>query len=266
MRIVIADDEQVILDGISTIIKRIEQYHIDIYKTSNGEEALGRLKEVRPHLAIIDINMPKMNGLEVIENATKWNLCKRCIILTGYDQFEYVQKALRYGAKDYLLKPVKKDYLIDLIEEVAIEINEPRIHDIKKELENIEFLKLDIQLDNVPQEIKDIVKYINNNYSNDISLSYIADILGKHPNYISSLFKKYVGVTFSYYLQFIRLRKAAYMLTNNSEMSIKDISFKIGYQNPREFFKIFKKRMNMTPSQFREIYSGNEWIKNEEHS
>lgn len=260
MRIVIADDEQVILDGLSTIIKRICQYHIDIYKASNGEEAIKLLQSVKPHMAIVDINMPKVKGLEVIQNATQWHLCDRCIILTGYDEFEYVQKALRYGAKDYLLKPVQKDYLIKLIEQTAVEIGEPRLQDTKRKLEHIAFLGLVVSIDDAPNEIKKIVAYMNEHYHEDISLSYLSGILDKHPNYISTQFKKHVGVTFSHYLQYVRLRKASYMILHNRDMTIRDIAIKVGYQNPREFFKIFKKRIEMTPSQFREMYDDYEQV------
>lgn len=106
MKLIIADDENLIRASIRSMVQDVESsWHI-VGEGANGEELLELVSEHKPNVAIIDIRMPRMNGLEAmrlgkaISPRTKW------IILSGFSDFAYVQEALQLGASDYLLKPV----------------------------------------------------------------------------------------------------------------------------------------------------------------
>ncbi len=104
--VLIADDEAAIRNGLQRIVKN-NQYNVQIYGTaSSGKEALSILQKFRPDIAIIDINMPEMDGLEVIRYATEEKISTRFFILSGYDDFSYAQTAICYGVKYYFLKPL----------------------------------------------------------------------------------------------------------------------------------------------------------------
>ncbi len=105
-KVLIADDEPYIVEGIKHIINW-EEYGIELAGTaSNGVEALELLVREKADLLITDIKMPKMNGLELIHKAKELNLNTRFIILSGYDDFEYLKESIKLGIENYILKPV----------------------------------------------------------------------------------------------------------------------------------------------------------------
>ena len=98
-----------------------------------------------------------------------------------------------------------------------------------------------------------LVDFVNKNYYKDLSLQHLSNEYNINYTYCSELFKKVTGYNFSHYITNIRLRKACEMILE-TEMSITDISYKVGYNDYHYFAKVFKKNMNMTPSQYRENY------------
>ncbi len=127
--VVIADDESAIRNGLQRIVKT-NQYSVQIYGTaSTGKEALSMIQKFKPDIAIIDINMPEMDGLEVIRYATEEKIGTRFFILSGYDDFSYAQSAICYGVKYYFLKPLNiadfKKQFVKQCEEVCSARNVP---------------------------------------------------------------------------------------------------------------------------------------------
>lgn len=112
LKIIIADDEDKICQLIYKLVdwKSIEMEVVGI--AHNGIEALELVKSHNPDVAITDIRMPGYDGLEFIGKAKEVNPDIEFIIISGYQHFEYAQKAIKYGVSDYLLKPIKKDELI----------------------------------------------------------------------------------------------------------------------------------------------------------
>ena len=114
--LLIADDEASIRNGLSTVVPW-EQFGVIIVGTvQNGEEAYDIIKKYQPDIVITDIRMPGMSGLELIEKVKQENILTNFIILSGYDDFEYAQKAIQLGAKNYFLKPIKIDDLVTEIQ------------------------------------------------------------------------------------------------------------------------------------------------------
>ncbi len=104
--VIIADDESAIRNGLSAIIKNIDIEVNVLGCAENGKAALGLSREFRPDIAIIDINMPELSGLDVIKASIEKDIPTCFLILSGYDNFEYAQRAIRYGVKSYFLKPL----------------------------------------------------------------------------------------------------------------------------------------------------------------
>jgi two-component system response regulator YesN len=107
MKILIADDEDTIRRGVAKYIQLHSDKFDKIYQAENGQEALDILFQYRPELVLLDVQMPLKNGIEVMQEAKKAGLDPVIVILSGYDEFKYAQQAIRYGAKEYLLKPVR---------------------------------------------------------------------------------------------------------------------------------------------------------------
>jgi len=121
MNILIADDEVVILEGIKrTIANRFPEHQT--YLASNAEEAIMILRNHRIDLALTDILMPGMSGLELMSLSRNQYPHIRWVVISAYSEFSYAQEAVRLGAKDYLLKPIGKDAVIALVEKLGEEI------------------------------------------------------------------------------------------------------------------------------------------------
>ncbi len=118
IKVLIVDDEPFIRQGLKILINW-EQYGYEISgEASNGYDAVELMKQTKFDLVITDIKMPQMDGLKLIEY-TREHISKeiRYIILSGFYEFEYAQKAIRYDVADYILKPVQKEELIRVLED-----------------------------------------------------------------------------------------------------------------------------------------------------
>ncbi|RXZ82195.1 response regulator [Paenibacillaceae bacterium] len=113
-RLLLVDDEPVILEELASFLTKtpgIEQ----VYTAASGPEAVELIEQFPIDIIVSDIRMPGMTGLELCEYArVNWPMIQ-CILLSGYAEFEYAQQALKNQVADYLLKPVKKDELLDTI-------------------------------------------------------------------------------------------------------------------------------------------------------
>ena len=117
MRILIVEDEVMIREGLSNLIK-IHTGHTVIGEACNGQEGLALAVRYRPELVITDIRMPVMDGLQMIEKFHEMNLFVHVVILSGYSEFEYAKKAIRFGVEDYLLKPLAAEDIVEVLERI----------------------------------------------------------------------------------------------------------------------------------------------------
>lgn len=104
MRVLIVDDELLVRVGLKTIIPWEENGFQLVGEASNGSEAWAMLEETPCDIVLTDIRMPEWNGLELIEKIRRRWPQTKCVILSSYNDFEYVRKALQLGAVDYILK------------------------------------------------------------------------------------------------------------------------------------------------------------------
>ena len=120
LRVMLVDDEPFILQGLKILVDWNKEGFDIVYTASNGKEALEYLKNNEVDLIISDIQMPVMNGLELLENIQKTGVSHaRFAILTGYDDFSYAQRAIKYNSMDYILKPVQKKDILALLRNVS---------------------------------------------------------------------------------------------------------------------------------------------------
>ena len=107
-KVLIADDEEIIRRGIAHFLKKDPDIQV-VAQAEDGEMALEQAMEYHPDLLFVDINMPFLNGLDFIEKLKTVQPDALILVITGYDDFKYAQKALRLGVFDYLLKPIMED-------------------------------------------------------------------------------------------------------------------------------------------------------------
>ena len=115
IKLIIVDDEEEIRDGIKSIIDWENNGICICGEAGNGREALDIIRKSAPDIALIDIRMPIMDGLQILEEIARESLPVKSIILSGYDDFAYAQKAIKLGASDYLLKPCRPQEILETV-------------------------------------------------------------------------------------------------------------------------------------------------------
>lgn len=127
-KLLIVDDEARIRNGLSVLIEW-EVYGIEICGLAeDGAKAYAMIKENSPDIVLVDINMPNMTGLDLMDLCSRLDTVPKFIILSGYNDFKYAQKALRYGALDYLLKPVDQEELEYTVQSCIHLLDEAHAH------------------------------------------------------------------------------------------------------------------------------------------
>ena len=124
MRVFIADDEEIIRDGIRNCIEKEQGRFLFAGEAPDGEMALPMLMEMKPDVLITDIRMPFMDGLELAKVVRRTMPWLRIVFLSGHDEFEYAQKAVSLHADAYLLKPVSSAQLLETLGQVAEQIEQ----------------------------------------------------------------------------------------------------------------------------------------------
>ena len=191
-----------------------------------------------PDIVIMDINIPIMNGLKVIQLSRIKHPGIAFVIVSGYDDFSYCQQALRLQITDYILKPVDYEEFGICIDNLKILLYEKRVS---------EEGKAGVKNERV---ITGITRYMQEHLAEEVSLSVLSEEFHLNPQYISQLFKNEIGVGFLSYLTNIRMEKAKKLLVS-TQLSMAEIADRIGYGDYRVFTKIFKKTEGITPSQYR---------------
>jgi len=112
-KFLVVEDEQPVRETVVAILQELSEEN-SIYSAENGQEALRIIERIKPDAIITDIMMPMKNGIELVKELYKRKEKALVAILSGYDDFEYMQAALSYGVVDYILKPVKREELVRL--------------------------------------------------------------------------------------------------------------------------------------------------------
>lgn len=123
-RLLIVDDEPMVTDSLYDVIKNADNLDLDIYKAYSGVEAIAWLNRTKIDIVLTDIRMPGITGLQLLDEIYKNWPQSKVIFLTGYDEFEYVYKAIQYKGVSYLLKTEPYEKIIQAVRNAAESIEE----------------------------------------------------------------------------------------------------------------------------------------------
>ena len=236
LRVLLVDDEIIIRRGFRQLFDW-EAHDCEVVgEAADGMEALSQIDSLNPDIVIMDINIPIMNGLKVIQLSRMKHPETAFIIVSGYDDFAYCREALRLQITDYILKPVDYEEFGACIDNLKIAMFQ------QKSAEETEGGEERI--------INKIVRFVQNHLAEEISLSVLAEEFHFSTQYVSQLFKNEIGVNFLTYLTNIRMEKAKKLLLS-TDLPIAEVSEQTGYGDYRVFTKVFKKSEGVTPSQYR---------------
>ncbi|WP_426452712.1 response regulator [Paenibacillus sp. S-38] len=120
--LLIVDDEKIIRRGLQSIIERQHPSLFSYRFAENGQEALELLRQEPADIMFTDIRMPIMDGIELLERLQDHPVKPEVVLLSGYNDFVYAQKGIRFAVKDYLIKPVKREELFAVLERLILDI------------------------------------------------------------------------------------------------------------------------------------------------
>ena len=238
LRVLLVDDEIMIREGFKQLFDWEAHGCQVIGEAADGMEALGKIDTLKPDIVIMDINIPIMNGLKVIQLSRVKHPGIAFVIVSGYDDFSYCQQALRMQITDYILKPVNYEEFGSCIDALKISLFERRVTEAAGPQAQEE------------RTITGITRYLQEHLAEDVSLSVLAEEFHLNPQYISQLFKSEIGVGFLAYLTGIRMERAKKLLLT-TDLPVAEVAEQSGYGDYRVFTKVFKKNEGVTPSQYR---------------
>lgn len=122
-RLLIADDEALEREGLEWIVRRTAPDTFDVLQAENGRRAIELAEERRPHVVLMDVQMPGIQGLDALREIRKLLPDAKLVLVTAYDSFHYAQTALTLGVKEYLVKPASRDQVASLLRRLADELD-----------------------------------------------------------------------------------------------------------------------------------------------
>lgn len=139
MRIAVVEDEAPIREGMSKILKKINENYEVVGKAENGQKGLELIRKEKPDLVILDIRMPDMDGLTMLSIVREEGIDCKAIVLSAYSDFTYAQRAIELGIENYLLKPIKIAELKRALEQAEVNISKEQS---KEQLFSLEYIFL----------------------------------------------------------------------------------------------------------------------------
>jgi DNA-binding NarL/FixJ family response regulator len=175
-RILIAEDHQILRDGLKAILNASDDLTV-VGEASDGLEAIRRIQELSPDLALLDLSMPRMDGLSVMKDIKNRNPETKIVALTMHKDEEYVLEAFRYGADGYCIKSSGHNELLVAIRAVLSGKTyvSPEISDKVMEgyLETKKRMKEKSSWDTLTQREKEVLKLVGEGYRNKKIADYL---------------------------------------------------------------------------------------------
>ncbi len=230
-RVMFIDDEEAARKLMKAAIPWEEMGFEIAGEAASGVEAINTIDEIRPDVAFVDISMPFMDGIEFTRIATERYPGLIIIIMTAIDQFEYARKCVSMPVFDYMLKPLVRSEITEVVERAKEKLKDQQSpwgegaeEKDREETDSTELIK----------------KYVKENFTDpNLNLAFIAQNFGFSASYLSRKFKQDTGQNFVEYLTDLRMKKA---------ISYADAGYKmyrtaseVGIPDPNYFGRCFKK-------------------------
>ncbi|MFS0779089.1 helix-turn-helix domain-containing protein [Neobacillus sp. 3P2-tot-E-2] len=224
MNILLVDDEPLELEQLEyLILKKFPNWKI--FKAQDASIALQIVKQHDIFLAFLDIQIPGKNGLDLAKELTQTYTID-IIMVTAFQNFEYAQTSIRLGVIDYITKPIIEDELMGVLSKYE-------------------------RLGRYSEQIVNAINIIHAEFSEKLTLNYLASKIHINPAYLSRKFHEEVGMGFSEYLNEFRLKEAQRMLVEYPDLSISTVSERCGFNSQHYFSQIFRKMTGQSPRDFR---------------
>lgn len=230
--LIIADDELEIREGMAQLIDWAALGYQCVGTASNGNEALQLIETLHPDVALCDIRMPGLTGLDVAQRLHAVNSPTIPVLLSAYRDFEYARTAMAYNVRYYIIKSARYSEIIETFRRIHAEIS--------------------IRRQEIPGEdalIMDLSAWITR-HLDSATLDSAAQRFNRSPSSLSRYFHQKTGEMFSHYLLRKRMERASDLLMDGS-IRISDVSRRTGYTSPQNFARSFRQYYGVTPREYR---------------
>lgn len=244
--VMIVEDELLELEFLQSIVLEMLRAEDKLLTCETGLQAIKLAKQYRPDIIFMDITLPEMDGISSLQEIRRF-LPDACVtIVSASSEFSYAQAAISLRVHEYLLKPVKPGIMRQMIRKALEQADKPEGRSL------IEASPIE-PAQECQHFIKDAVDYIQENYKEKLTLQMVADHVYMNPQYFSRVFKKEMGVTYTDYLNRLKIAHACNLLETTGYPAFR-ISAECGFTDPSYFNRVFYKQMNMTPKEYKKSF------------
>jgi YesN/AraC family two-component response regulator len=244
------DDEPWILIGLREKFKWNDMGFQIVGETTSSKEAWEMICEMKPDVVLTDIRMPNISGIQLIQMAREKGLTTEFVIISGFSEFQYAQDALRSGAFDYCVKPIKAEDATKLLLRLKQHLDSKKQYIEENKLSVEEEFDKEENIEIFNNKFFEMIEYINIHYRQRLQLNILAQQYYLNSNYCCYLFKRNLGTSFSEYIMKLRMKEAGKLLSDKM-MTIDEVAREVGYEDYSYFYRVFKKYYKVTPLHYK---------------
>jgi len=237
--LLVVDDEEEIRNALALYFPWNEWGFEVVHAAENGSQALEYAQSAHVDVALCDIRMPVMSGVDFARRCQELGLDLRIVFLSAYKDFEYARAAVQYGVRRYVLKPVKYRELAEAFAGVREELDRggrrPSASRASTFHENV---------------VAAIRAFAEKNYRT-ATLEQAAAHVRMNPNYLSTYYKQRTGENFGKLLLRVRMENAARLL-RDIRYRVQEIADLVGYSSPKNFARAFRAYFGRSPREYRD--------------
>lgn len=235
LRVVVVDDEFWTISSVENCLRSVDSSIEIVGKYTNAEELLHDLPQLRPDVVFADVRMGKFGGLELVEECRRRQIKCAFIIISGYAEFAYAQRAMANGVLYYIVKPVDVLQLHSALQVMRCNIGEGASSMLHQE-----------------KFCENVCVYVREHCEDNacVSLKNVAAHFHVNANWLSEHFRLKMGESFAHYRNRIRVERAKRLLLNTSD-TMSSIAEQCGFQDASYFASVFKQYTQRSPLQYR---------------
>lgn len=244
--VVLVDDDAIVIEFLKKVIPW-EDYGFQICAYfQDSSAAYVYMKENPYDVLITDIGMPKLNGIELIEQLKKSNITSINVILSCHDEFSFAQQAIKLEAYDYILKEsMEESNIMALLERLKKKLDQESFVNNQQ----LKVTKL-LEMTTRNEDVLKAQKYVQTHIGEKISLTDVSEHLHLNSSYFSRMYKKETGEGFVEYVTRVKMDKALELL-DNSGNSVEQIAYELGFDSKGYFLKTFKRFYGLSPKSYK---------------
>lgn len=234
MKIIIVENEQRARQGICRLIESIQGDYEVVAQASNGETALELIQQLNPDVVFTDMKMPYMDGITLIREVRAKNMTTEFVVISAHADFQMAQQSISLDVAEYLLKPITKNEIENVLARLLARIRGERVYPDKESRDD----SLRSQYPEVHPMVLRALDIIEKDYDKKINQTDLAEKLGISPQYFSYIFSRHIGEGFAAFLKKYRICQAKKLLQGGVDKN--EVAYMVGFSDIKYFQKVFR--------------------------